>query len=313
MLINEILISLLANLKMSNIAYIYKIQCSKSGKLYIGQTKHSVRERWLHHIRMSRYNADSHPITKAINTFGKEYFTIEELEKCEMKERFMRENYWIDFYKTIQPNGYNVMKNTNYRERKDFLENHLVDAEYIEIVPIKNSGLYTRIYVLFHFDLSKFNLSEEKEIFSIRYDYKDPDNNFEFFREKIISDINSKYNDILPIKISSKFNLEDKLSKYRDKLDEALKITIKKIKISTLTQKKRNITLCSVYITDKYKPGWKDQKRFCFGGLNINLNDAITSAREFCIELQRLCGYEIEIEDKLIQCQQQEATIETVV
>ncbi len=121
-------------------------------------------------------------------------------------------------------------------------------------------------------------------------------------REKIIG--------LVPIKLNQKLNLESELSQYQDKIDEMIKLDIKKIRITTM--KNKNMTLCAVYITDKNNLGWKNQKRICFGGRNIKLEDAVVIARKFCHKLTTLCNYSIEIEDT-IQCQQQEATIQAVV
>jgi group I intron endonuclease len=288
-------------------AFIYKITCTKTNKSYIGQTIHTVKERWLHHLRMTKYNSDLHPITREIKKFGKDSFEIFEIECCDYKDRFKRENHWIDHYNTLIPNGYNAIKNTEYRDQKELLENYLDEATNIKIVPIKNNDEFNRIYVLFEMDLLKFGLSEKSEILWLRYDYKkDLDQTFEELKTKVVTEISSKYSQI-PIKISSKFTVEDDFSQYRDKLELVKKIKIDKIRISTM--KNNSFTLCAVYISDKDKRGYKNQKRVCFGGRKIPINEAIKSARNFCKEIQKLCDYNISIvEDKKIQCQQQEAT-----
>lgn len=292
-------------------ANIYKITCLETNKIYIGQTKHSIRERWLHHLRMSKYKSELHPITREIDKLGKDNFKIELVETCEYEQRFKRENYWIDTYQSLYPKGYNKIKNTEYRDIKPLLEDHLVEAEMIEIIPIKNSGVYNRIYVQFTFDLDKFGIDNEENLYNIRYDYKNDQENFKDFMYKIIQQTQEKYSGIIPIKLNQKLNFEsDVLCNYRDKINEVMKIKIEKIKISTV--KSNELVLCVIYITNRDNPGWKNQKKMCFGGKNVPIKDAIQIGKKFCQELLNLCDYPFEIEETN-QCQQQEATIEAVV
>lgn len=100
---------------------IYKITNLKNGKIYIGQTIKSLKERWRLHKFCSMHPekyADTR-LSRAIRKHGLENFTIEEIEKCENLDLLNeREVYWITFYNTIKT-GYNVLhggKNSKHSE-----------------------------------------------------------------------------------------------------------------------------------------------------------------------------------------------------
>ena len=82
---------------------IYKITNNINGKAYIGQTTQPLKKRLNHHRRSQELL-----IGKAINKYGWENFTVTILEECKTpKELDEREQYWIAFFNTIIPNGYN--------------------------------------------------------------------------------------------------------------------------------------------------------------------------------------------------------------
>ncbi len=88
---------------------IYKITNTipdKNGKFkaYVGQTSRSLKKRFNEHAKCR-----SSAIGKAIQKYKREHFTVEVLEECETVEQAnKREKYWIGFYNTIAPNGYNL-------------------------------------------------------------------------------------------------------------------------------------------------------------------------------------------------------------
>lgn len=84
---------------------IYKITNLINGKIYIGQTTRSVKERWKSHC--NRKDSKS-AITSAILKYRKENFTLEIIEKVSIKSIDRRERYWIKKLNTIAPNGYNL-------------------------------------------------------------------------------------------------------------------------------------------------------------------------------------------------------------
>ena len=89
--------------------YIYKITNSINGKIYIGKTSSSIEERWKEHKKDSTKEYEKHrPLYRAMNKYGIENFSVEELEKCDTdKIACEREIYWIEYYGSFK-NGYNA-------------------------------------------------------------------------------------------------------------------------------------------------------------------------------------------------------------
>ena len=87
-----------------NLYCIYK-HTSPSGKSYIGQTN-NIRLRKNSHKCTNGCRA----FASAINKYGWDNFIHEILEEgLSLDEANIREPYWIEFYKTLSPNGYNLM------------------------------------------------------------------------------------------------------------------------------------------------------------------------------------------------------------
>lgn len=64
---------------------IYRIT-SPSGKMYIGLTGQTLRERWLAHIKHGKRRKFNHPLYNAIKKYGHENFLCEVIEKSLTKE-----------------------------------------------------------------------------------------------------------------------------------------------------------------------------------------------------------------------------------
>ena len=83
---------------------VYKITNLINGKLYIGQTIRTIEERFNDHIY------DDSNIGNAIREYGCENFSIEVIEKCKSKEELNAyENYYIAYFDSKEPNGYNLI------------------------------------------------------------------------------------------------------------------------------------------------------------------------------------------------------------
>lgn len=84
-----------------------------NGKIYIGETTHTVEKRWQEHLsrinQSNEINGKKHnfAIHAALRKHGKENFTIETIEQCSDADRFERETYWIKYYDSYK-NGYNL-------------------------------------------------------------------------------------------------------------------------------------------------------------------------------------------------------------
>ena len=84
---------------------IYKIVNNSNGKIYIGQTITGLSKRFNRHCRGSNESA----ISRAIKKYGKENFTILEIEKVNtIEELNKQEVYYINKFDCICPKGYTV-------------------------------------------------------------------------------------------------------------------------------------------------------------------------------------------------------------
>lgn len=80
-----------------------------NGKIYIGQTIHSLEKRIKEHKRSS---SSCPAIKSAIEKYGIENFEIKTLIKCKTQEELdSRENFCIRIYGSLAPNGYNLKLN----------------------------------------------------------------------------------------------------------------------------------------------------------------------------------------------------------
>jgi group I intron endonuclease len=90
--------------------YIYKATNTINNKVYIGQTRCSIDERWKEHIfcsffkKSSGYNQYLH---KAIRKYGADAFLVEQVEECDNALLDEREIYWIAQYDSTNK-GYNL-------------------------------------------------------------------------------------------------------------------------------------------------------------------------------------------------------------
>lgn len=89
--------------------YIYKIENTINGKIYIGQTTDPHRREREHFRNTPSYRdrKRNKVLYKAMDKYGMENFTFEIIEK-EIENYNERERYWIKYYNCIVPNGYNM-------------------------------------------------------------------------------------------------------------------------------------------------------------------------------------------------------------
>ena len=84
---------------------IYKIENILNGKIYIGQSI-EIEKRWQKHLNAN----DNFLIHKAIKKYGKENFQFSIIEECDASLLNNKECYWIEFYNSLIPNGYNMVQ-----------------------------------------------------------------------------------------------------------------------------------------------------------------------------------------------------------
>lgn len=89
-------------------AYIYKIINDINNKIYVGKTNYTILDRWKQHkADCKKITKEKRPLYNAINKYGIEHFSIQEIEQCNEKEAAEREQYWISFYNSYKE-GYNA-------------------------------------------------------------------------------------------------------------------------------------------------------------------------------------------------------------
>lgn len=89
---------------------VYKVTNTVNGKVYIGQTINSIKERWYSHCYDTK-NYCSY-LKHAINKYGEEAFTIEVIDQAsDLDSLTEKEAFWISHYNSTNPEkGYNIRK-----------------------------------------------------------------------------------------------------------------------------------------------------------------------------------------------------------
>ena len=90
--------------------YIYKITNLLNNKIYIGQVYNkSIKDRFIRHCKSAKPDAKCY-LARAIYKYGKENFSVEQVEECySVNELNMREKYWIKYYNSTDKDlGYNL-------------------------------------------------------------------------------------------------------------------------------------------------------------------------------------------------------------
>lgn len=88
--------------------FIYVITNDVNGKQYIGQTTDILKNRFSDHCKDSNLaRCHGRPLYLAMNKYGKEHFSIKEIEECPFELLDEREQYWIQKLDTYR-HGYNA-------------------------------------------------------------------------------------------------------------------------------------------------------------------------------------------------------------
>jgi len=86
--------------------FVYKITNIINKKVYIGQTKTSLKRRFKQHLKQTVCKK----LSNAIKKYGSENFTIECIEEVNCPKLLdEREEYWIKYYNSVK-NGYNILE-----------------------------------------------------------------------------------------------------------------------------------------------------------------------------------------------------------
>lgn len=90
-------------------ALIYVVKNLKTGKHYVGQTRHDTsKQRWIEHRHKARIGK-GYIFHASIRKHGEENFKIIEEIKCENNQLNETERRTIIKYNSVQPNGYNIL------------------------------------------------------------------------------------------------------------------------------------------------------------------------------------------------------------
>ena len=88
--------------------YIYKISNDINDKVYIGKTCETVNSRFKEHLRdYKKDTEENRPLYRAMNKYGIEHFSIEQIDECPDSQLVGREQYWIGYFNSYN-NGYNA-------------------------------------------------------------------------------------------------------------------------------------------------------------------------------------------------------------
>lgn len=104
---------------------IYLIRNLTNNKVYIGQTIQPINERFKQHKKLCQSNKNQ-LIYKAIQKYGKDSFSIEEIESGikTYDELNQKEAYYIERYNSMAPLGYNLSPGgALWRRRPSLTEN----------------------------------------------------------------------------------------------------------------------------------------------------------------------------------------------
>lgn len=82
---------------------IYVIRNDLNNRVYVGQTRKSLNQRFKNHIRSI---PDGSPIHRAMQIYGVEHFNIELLEECPVEKMDEKERAWIIMLRAFS-DGYN--------------------------------------------------------------------------------------------------------------------------------------------------------------------------------------------------------------
>jgi group I intron endonuclease len=114
------------------ISGIYKISNLSNGKVYIGQGK-NIHKRWIEHKwELNNHKHHNSYFQRSWDKYGKDNFSIEVIEKCQLEDLNDRETYWIRFHKSnIREYGYNANDGGDSRK---------MNEETKEKIRISNTG-----------------------------------------------------------------------------------------------------------------------------------------------------------------------------
>ena len=187
--------------------YIYKITNKINNKVYIGKTLKTIEERWREHISdYSKIRNEKRPLYDAMNKYGIENFTIEEIEKCSVDVVNEREKYWIQYYNSYigfeDSKGYNATLGGDGKHYINYEEVCLLYEKYqnkTQVANILNIDLGTVSKILKLYDIKTKSV---KEILTEKYG-----------KQVEMYDLNKNYLQTFPsVNAAARYMVENKLT-----------------------------------------------------------------------------------------------------
>ena len=167
---------------MTRYGRIYIIKNTVNDKVYVGQTKVSLKLRFQNHLSAAR-NGKDYIIGKAIRKYGEDKFYIELLEECTVEELNEREKYWIAFFNSTDNRfGYNISIGGNVIRTTKELDKDMVIKLFnsgipaFKIAKILHTGvpnvanLLKSLNIRYDVDLQKVDAVEEAMIIDLYLD-----------------------------------------------------------------------------------------------------------------------------------------------
>lgn len=167
---------------MTRYGRIYIIKNTVNDKVYVGQTKISLKLRFQNHLSAAR-NGKDYIIGKAIRKYGEDKFYIELLEECTVEELNEREKYWIAFFNSTDNRfGYNISIGGNVIRTTKELDKDMVIKLFnsgipaFKIAKILHTGvpnvtnLLKSLNIRYGVDLQKVDAVEEAMIIDLYLD-----------------------------------------------------------------------------------------------------------------------------------------------
>lgn len=182
---------------MTKYGRIYIIRNKVNKKVYVGQTKVSLRLRFQNHLSAARRGKD-YVIGKAIRKYGEDNFYIELLEECSKEELNNREKYWISFFNSTNNKfgynisiGGNVIRTTKELDKNLVIKIHNSGIPAFKIARILHTGvpnitnLLKSLNIKYGLELQKTNPLEESMIIDLYLDgYSTVEIGYKFNKDK---------------------------------------------------------------------------------------------------------------------------------
>ena len=95
---------------------IYKIVCRKTGLVYVGSTKKTIKERLIgHYESYQRWKRGTYACLTSFKVMEANDYYIELIEVCDEAERYMREGFYIQTIKCVN-NRIPALTRKEYRQ-----------------------------------------------------------------------------------------------------------------------------------------------------------------------------------------------------